>query len=177
MKKIISAVAVTHVLLACVGCGSARSTVSTTVQETKEIISERIETTRDKITKVTTTKQKPEKKTTKQQTTTNPYIANNLGVFTLTYYTPYEDKWGYATSTGTRSQHLRTCAVDPTVIPLGSVIMIEGDNGMKLELLACDIGGGIKGNKIDIFFDGSESEGNAFMSKFGEVHSVYLLEE
>ena len=175
MKKIISAVAVTQVLLACVGCGSARSTVSTTVQETKEIISERIETTRDKVTKATT-KYKPAT-TTKKQTTSNPYIANNLGVFSLTFYTPYEDQWGYATSTGVQSSHLRTCAVDPTVIPLGSVILIEGDNGMKLELLACDIGGGIRGNKIDVFFDGSQSEGYAFMAKFGQIHNVYLLEE
>lgn len=46
---------------------------------------------------------------------------------------------------------IQTCAVDPNVIPLGSTIYVNG-----LTLLACDVGGAIKGNHIDIFYDGSE---------------------
>lgn len=109
----------------------------------------------------------------------SPYVSKNLGEFSLTFYTPYEEggKWGYQTSTGVKSQHLKTCAVDPDVVPLGSVIQITGNNGQTLTLKCVDIGGGIKGNKIDIFMDCSQKEGFAFMEKFGEIHSVYLLEE
>jgi 3D (Asp-Asp-Asp) domain-containing protein len=40
-------------------------------------------------------------------------------------------------------------AVDPSVIPLGSKIYVEGYG----EALAADTGGVIKGNRIDVFFD------------------------
>lgn len=104
------------------------------------------------------------------------YVKDALGVFSLTFYVP-DTKWGYQTSTGVRSQHLRTCAVDPNVIPLGSVIRITGDNGQTLTLKCVDIGGGIKGSKIDIFWDGSVSSGYDWIADFGTVHSVWLLEE
>ena len=103
------------------------------------------------------------------------YVKDNLGVFSLTFYVP-DAQWGYQTSTGVRSQHLKTCAVDPNVIPYGSVIQITGNNGQVLTLKAVDCGGGIKGNKIDIFWDGSVSSGYAWMAEFGTVHSVYILE-
>ena len=103
------------------------------------------------------------------------YVKDALGVFSLTFYVP-DTKWGYQTSTGVRSQHLKTCAVDPNVIPLGSVIRITGDNGQTLTLKCVDIGGGIKGNKIDIFWDGSVSAGYDWIADFGTIHSVYLLE-
>ena len=98
----------------------------------------------------------------------------NLGKFRLTFYTPYEDGWGYQTATGVRSEHLNTCAVDSSVIPLGSTIEITGANGKKLTLKAVDIGGGIKGKTIDIFFDGGQREGYAFMAEFGEYREVYM---
>lgn len=109
----------------------------------------------------------------------DPYIAKSLGKFSLSFYTPYEEggKWGFQTSTGERSKHLATCAVDPNVIPLGSVIRITGDNGKVLELRCVDTGGLIKGRWIDIFMDCSQREGYAFMESFGEIHNVYLLEE
>lgn len=43
-----------------------------------------------------------------------------------------------------------TCAVDPRVIPLGSDVLIDFGDGDILYLVAEDIGGAIKGNKIDI---------------------------
>ena len=114
------------------------------------------------------------------KTRSDNYIKDSLGVFTLTFYVP-DEEWGYQTSTGARSEHLATCAVDPNVIPLGSVIRITGDNGQVLKLKCVDIGGGIKGNKVDIFFDsnthGGVSTGYQWMAEFGTVHSVYLLEE
>lgn len=108
------------------------------------------------------------------------YVKRELGVFSLTFYVP-DAEWGYQTSTGARSTHLKTCAVDPSVIPLGSTIMITGNNGQKLYLKAVDIGGGIRGSKIDIFFDsnlyGGVSTGYKWIADFGTIHSVYLLEE
>lgn len=101
-----------------------------------------------------------------------------LGKFRLTYYSPYEEggKWGYETATGVISQHLKTCAVDPSVIPLGSTIEITGKNGKKLSLKCVDIGGLVKGYSIDIFIDNpSHKECNAFMEDFGEFRDVYLV--
>lgn len=106
----------------------------------------------------------------------NPYIKKNLGAFSLTFYVP-DERWGYQTSTGAKSQHLQTCAVDPSVIPYGSTIMITGNNGQTLYLKAVDCGGGIIGNKIDIFWDGSIAAGYKWIADFGTIHNVYLVEE
>jgi len=51
------------------------------------------------------------------------------------------------TYTGTTAKEGRTIAVDPKVIPLGSRVVINGN-----EYIAEDIGGAIKGNRIDVFF-------------------------
>lgn len=100
-------------------------------------------------------------------------VGTNIGQFRITVYTPSSDggKWGYATATGVKSEHLQTCAVDPKVIPLGSVIEING-----LRLKAVDVGGGVKGNIIDIFFDGSTFEAKEWISDFGEYHTVTFIE-
>ena len=64
---------------------------------------------------------------------------------------------------------MRTCAVDPSVIPLGSVIVVNG-----LTLKCVDTGGSVKGNTIDIFFDGTEAEALEWISEFGERAEVRL---
>ena len=74
------------------------------------------------------------------------YANVNMGDFKVTYYWPGEDKWGYQTATGVRSSHLYTVAVDPNVIPLGSKILIDGE-----EYIAVDTGNKIKGDVVDIF--------------------------
>lgn len=56
------------------------------------------------------------------------------------------------TYTGTEPTEGRTIAVDPDVIPLGSEVIINGDT-----YVAEDIGGAIKGNHIDIYFDSHEA--------------------
>ena len=93
--------------------------------------------------------------------------------FRITVYTPSSDggKWGYATSTGATSEHLKTCAVDPDVIPLGSIIEV---NGMRLK--AVDTGSEVNGNVVDIFYDGSSKEAREWINGFGEYHEVTIIE-
>lgn len=76
-----------------------------------------------------------------------------LGKFTVTYYWSGEDEYGSLTSTGVHAIEGRTIAVDPTVIPYGSVVKIN-----DTEYVAQDCGGAIKGNKIDIFVEYPKQE-------------------
>ena len=96
-----------------------------------------------------------------------------LGEFKITFYTPYCDggRWGYRTATGVRSQHLATCAVDKKVIPLGSIISVNG-----LELRCVDVGSAVKGNIIDIFLDTTVSEAKKWIKEFGTKHEVMIKE-
>lgn len=70
-----------------------------------------------------------------------------------------------------------TVAVDPSVIPLGSKLYIEGYqfNGLPaggMYAYATDTGGSIKGNRIDIFIPGSSQS----LKKFGiQTVKVYRL--
>ena len=66
--------------------------------------------------------------------------ATALGNYKLTFYDLA------LTATGTTLTEGRTIAVDPSVIPLGSRVFIEGYG----VFIAEDTGGAIKGNKIDI---------------------------
>lgn len=101
----------------------------------------------------------------------NRYFLQSMGQFKITVYTPYSDNgvWGYQTSSGEQSKHLRTCAVDPNILPLGSVVVVNG-----LTLKCVDTGGAVKGNVIDIFFDGTEAEAREWISEFGESAEVRL---
>lgn len=74
----------------------------------------------------------------------------SLGTFKLTAYCPCAKCCGKTdgiTYTGTKATPDRTVAVDPNVIPLGSTLYINGS-----AYVAEDIGGAIKGNRIDVFF-------------------------
>lgn len=52
------------------------------------------------------------------------------------------------TATGTQATAGRTIAVDPSIIPYGTEVIINGHT-----YIAEDCGGAIKGNKVDIYFD------------------------
>ena len=144
-------------------------TEKTSKETTEEVsLTTKAETTSEIIPKTTTAKPT----TTEKETTTDYSSYNDLGTFYITVYTPGADGggWGYQTATGVKSEHLATCAVDPSVIPLGSVIEVNG-----LILKAVDTGGAIKGNHIDIFYDGTSSEAINWVSNFGIYNNVYII--
>jgi 3D (Asp-Asp-Asp) domain-containing protein len=59
------------------------------------------------------------------------------------------DKDDRITATGTLAKQGRTIAVDPRYIPYGTEVIIDG-----VTYIAEDCGGAIKGNRIDVYFDG-----------------------
>lgn len=83
----------------------------------------------------------------------SPYTS--LGEFKLTAYCPCElccGEWADGvTATGIPAEP-GVVAVDPDVIPLGSTVVINGQ-----EYLAADVGGGVKGNHVDICFSDHET--------------------
>lgn len=83
-----------------------------------------------------------------------PVKKQRTATFSITAYCPcYEcsEGWGRQTATGKTATAGRTIAVDPKVIPYGTEVLIDGKS-----YIAEDCGGGIKGNKIDLFFDTHE---------------------
>ena len=73
---------------------------------------------------------------------------------TATAYCPCAKCCGKAdgiTATGTKATAGRTIAVDPSVIPYGTKVKINGNT-----YVAEDCGGAVKGNKIDIYFNTHE---------------------
>ena len=73
----------------------------------------------------------------------------NLGRFKLSFYCPCRKCNGNShgiTASGTKVTEGRTIAVDKRVIPLGSVVHIDGFG----DFIAEDTGSNIKGNRIDI---------------------------
>ena len=74
---------------------------------------------------------------------------------TATAYTAYCEGCSGITKNGTdirANPHLKVIAVDPSVIPLGTRVWVEGYG----EAIAADIGGAIKGNIIDVFIPSHE---------------------
>jgi 3D (Asp-Asp-Asp) domain-containing protein len=55
------------------------------------------------------------------------------------------------TASGVKAKANHTIAVDKRIIPLGTVVLINGK-----QYVAEDTGGAIKGNRIDIYFDSHE---------------------
>ena len=70
------------------------------------------------------------------------------------------------TATGTQATAGRTIAVDPSVIPYGTHVIIDG-----VTYVAEDCGGAVKGNDIDIFFNTHEEA-----LQFGRrIMTAYIL--
>lgn len=93
----------------------------------------------------------------------------DLGEYKLTAYCPCVKCCGKSdgiTATGVKAKSGRTVAVDPNVIPLGSEIIIDG-----ICYTAEDVGGAVKGNVIDIFFDTHE-EALQFGVQYKDVNII-----
>lgn len=129
------------------------------IAETKSATESTTESTTESPAAKTTTAQSEEE-------TTSTYVEKT---FVLTAYCPCVkccDKNDGITATGTKATAGRTLAVDPSVIPYGTEIIINGNT-----YVAEDCGGAIKGNKIDVFFDT-----HAEALQFGrQVMTVYIL--
>lgn len=89
-----------------------------------------------------------------------------LGSFKLTAYCGCSEcsgKWGNGTATGTVAKENWTIAVDPDIIPYGTMVII-GNNIYCAE----DCGGAIVGNKIDIYHK-SHEEAVEFGVQYADV--------
>lgn len=152
----------------------ATTIVTTTMQQkTREIVIEESTTMSEMIVeeKPSTTKATVKALTTIPQTEERSLSeTNSLGQFKLTAYCPCSKccgKWaGGITSTGAMAKANRTIAVDPSVIPYGSKVIIDGQT-----YVAEDCGGAIKGHRIDIYFD-THSEALDFGVQYAEVYLV-----
>ncbi|OGH55668.1 MAG: hypothetical protein A3G34_01200 [Candidatus Lindowbacteria bacterium RIFCSPLOWO2_12_FULL_62_27] len=95
-----------------------------------------------------------------------PHLKSFL--LTATAYSPdIRDCWPYKdgiTAIGLKAGY-GVAAVDPRVIPLGSRIFVEGYG----YAIACDVGGAIRGRKIDLCFDTHE-EARAYGRRPVRVH-------
>lgn len=101
-------------------------------------------------------------------------IGEPLGEFMLTAYCPCMKCCGKTdgiTATGTTAADGRTIAVDPRVIPYGSSVTIYFADGTSHTYTAEDCGGGIKGNRLDIYFDSHQTA-----LQFGVQHAYVYME-
>lgn len=92
-----------------------------------------------------------------------------LGVFKTTAYCPCRscsEGWGRRTSSGALATSAHTVAVDSRVIPIGSRLMIDGT-----VYTAEDVGGGVRGNHIDIYFN-THGETKQYGTRYSEVYLV-----
>lgn len=96
-------------------------------------------------------------------------------IFEATAYCPCEvccDEWSDGiTYTGTKATEGRTIAVDPKVIPLGTKVVIDGN-----EYIAEDIGGGVNGYYVDIFFN-SHDDALKFGRRYVEIHLEEVIND
>lgn len=101
----------------------------------------------------------PQQQESKPEPTQEVKTAENEGktlTMTATAYTAYCEGCSGITANGTdlrANPSLKVIAVDPSIIPLGTKVWVEGYG----EAIAADTGGAIKGNIIDLFIP-SESD-------------------
>ncbi len=96
------------------------------------------------------------------------YVRHRVMDMVATAYDPSPATIGRGATGRTRTGLRATfgmVAVDPRVIPLGTLVFVEG-YGVAL---ACDTGGAIKGNRIDVCYD-RKSTADAYGKKRVRVH-------
>ena len=124
---------------------------------------------------ITTEANTTEQVTTEEKTLEMEY----MGVFNVTAYCPCEQCCGiWATNrpngivygaSGARLKANHSIAVDPTVIPYGTKVVIN-----QIAYVAEDCGGAIKGNRIDIYF---ENHNEALAFKAGNYDIFKIIKE
>ena len=95
-----------------------------------------------------------------------------LGTFLLTGYDDCyqcQEEFAGTTALGIPPRANHTIAVDPSIIPLGSHVLIN-----DIEYVAEDVGGGVKQNHIDIFVGSHAETYSDFCNGYAEV---YLINE
>ena len=112
---------------------------------------------------------KAKKAAAAKESSSSSSVTGDLGRFKLTAYCPcYQctEGWGRKTSSGKTARPQQTIATDPRVIPAGTRVMINGQ-----EYVAEDVGGGVKGNHLDIFFE-DHSTCLEFGVRYAEVYKL-----
>lgn len=93
----------------------------------------------------------------------------SLGEFLITAYCPCtscSDNWSTQTSTGVTATEGKTIAVDPSVIPYGTVVTFGGNT-----YIAEDCGGAIKQKRIDLYFNDHQTA----LEWGKQYHEVFIL--
>ena len=106
----------------------------------------------------------PAKKETVVIEQASPIKYEYLGNFEITYYIATGNK----TATGIYPRSDITIAVDPKVIPYGTVVYIEGIGARVAE----DCGGAVKNNVIDVFVDTTHQEAIKMGRKKLKVYKI-----
>lgn len=150
-----------------------RTEPSTVVETTTEVITTEVITTEVSTTEVSTTELTTVEETTDIPLTTVKFEDipdyTDLGTFKLTAYCSCTKCCGKSdgiTASGKKAQAGRTVAVDRSLIPFGTELLINGET-----YVAEDTGGAVKGNVIDIYFD-SHSEAMNFGVQYAKVFEV-----
>lgn len=102
------------------------------------------------VTTIQTIQEEPENELIEAALLTQAHMIEDC---TVTYYDICVECCGKAdgiTATGTRATPGITVAVDPSVIPLGSDVLVDYDDGEIHYYRADDIGAAVKGNYIDL---------------------------
>jgi len=79
--------------------------------------------------------------------------AHAVGECVITYYDACAlccGKTDGVTASGAKAVPYETCAVDPSVIPLGSTVLVDFGDGVLRRYRAEDTGGAVEGNHLDI---------------------------
>ncbi|KMY50413.1 LysM peptidoglycan-binding and 3D domain-containing protein [Peribacillus loiseleuriae] len=119
---------------------------SASVQKSKPVEAPQTQSTKQT---VSTAQTEPVVKQTEKTATSTENIAKEITV-TATAYTASCNGCSGITATGINLKNnpdTKVISVDPSVIPLGSKVYVEGYGNA----IAGDTGGAIKGNKIDVF--------------------------
>lgn len=94
-----------------------------------------------------------------------------VGDFKLTGYCPCyscSSGWGRKTASGVTASEGITIAADTKILPLGTRVYIEGVG----ERIVQDVGGAIKGNKLDVYVN---NHSNVYNSNINQISKVYIL--